>query len=203
MTSQNSQPATAADFYNDRYARVGNGLEAVGWGSRESQKLRFEVLFRGLDPRRRSVLDVGCGLGDLVHFMKDRVGNEFLYIGIDVAEEFIEDASRSFAHEPSRFYHGDLFNLALPQVDYAIASGTFSLRSDDGVNYAKASMKRMYELSTAAVAVNFLSNRVDFEASKNLHFAPEEVLSWALDITPNVVLHSDYPLYEFTVQLFR
>ena len=55
-----------AALYNDRYNEFGNDVRTVGWGSQQDQILRFEVLFRGFDPRGKTILDIGCGLGDLV-----------------------------------------------------------------------------------------------------------------------------------------
>jgi SAM-dependent methyltransferase len=198
-----SQTKIASDLYNQRYEELGKQIQVVGWGSRESQHLRFEVLLRGLSLVSKSFIDVGSGLGDLVTYVHRQVGNDFSYIGIDVAEKLVEAAALSTPHEESKFYHGDIFTLPLPQVDYVISSGTFSLQAQDGSDCARASLMRMFDLCNEAVSVNFLSTRVDFMSPKNLHFSPEVVLGWALDITPNVILYSDYPLYEFTVQLFR
>ncbi|NVL90353.1 MAG: hypothetical protein HWN69_05065, partial [Desulfobacterales bacterium] len=46
--------------------------EMVGWGSEESQKCRFGVLCQLDDLSGKSVLDVGCGLGDLYGYLRNR-----------------------------------------------------------------------------------------------------------------------------------
>ena len=61
----------------------------------------------------------------------------------------------------------------------------------------------MFELSNEVISLNFLSKYVDFELDKNQHYEQQEVFGWAKDITRRVNLFHDYPLYEFTVQLFK
>ena len=80
---------TAALLYNERYKKFGRDIRTVGWGNDRDQILRFEVLFRGLEPRGKTILDVGCGLGDLVPYLERRTDGDFKYIGIDVASKLV------------------------------------------------------------------------------------------------------------------
>lgn len=191
----------AAELYNRRFVQHGRDIKTVGWGSEESQRLRFEVLFRGLNPRGKTILDVGCGLGDLIPFLEHRTGGDFKYIGIDIAEKLVENARSIYGHEGRTFFAGDLFSIDVPQVDIAVLSGALSLKVKGIEEYAQATMKRMFELSNEAACLNFLTKYVDFELKKNQHYQPEEVFSNAKKISMRVNLHHDYPLYEFTVQL--
>jgi SAM-dependent methyltransferase len=193
----------AANLYNERFTQFGRDLRTVGWGSRVGQALRFNVLFRGLDPKGKTILDVGCGLGDLIPFLQDRTGGNFRYIGIDIAEHLIEDARKLYGNGDCIFFHGDVFLKELPKVDISVLSGALSLRAKGISSYAERTLERMYALSNEAACLNFLSKCVDFELEKNKHYKPELVLSWGLRIARSVNLYHDYPLYEFTIQLLR
>lgn len=193
----------AAELYNSRYDQFGRDIKTVGWGNAPSQQLRFEVLFRGLDPKGLTILDVGCGLGDLVPYLESRTGGNFRYIGIDVAKKLVEDARRVYGKDGLTFYSGDIFSVDLPDVDVAVLSGALSMRLDGMEEYAFATMRRMYELARKAACLNFLTSYVDYEVAKNLHYQPEQVFSKARQITKYVNLFHDYPLYEFTIQLFK
>ena len=203
MSPRHNTLQTAAQLYNERFGRFGRDVRTVGWGSRADQALRFDVLFRGLDPKGKTILDVGCGLGDLIPFLQERTGGNFRYIGIDIAESLVEDARKLHGGEGRLFLHGDVFMKDLPKVDISVLSGALSFRVKDISGYAKKTLERMYELSEEAACLNFLSKYVDYALAKNKHYNPETILAWGLRATRNVNLYHDYPLYEFTIQLFR
>lgn len=201
MTTSNTHHA--ADLYNGRFEQFGRDLRTVGWGSREDQRLRFDVLFRGTDPRGMVILDVGCGLGDLVPYLEERTGGDFQYVGVDVAEKLVADACAAHSAPNCRFLHGDVFTIEPGPVDFAVLSGALSLKIEGIELYAQRVMERMFALSRHSASLNFLSKYVDYELDKNQHYQPEVVFSWAKRITRKVNLFHDYPLYEFTVQLLH
>ena len=193
----------AAELYNARFERFGRDIRTVGWGSSAGQLLRFEVLFRGLDPKGKTILDVGCGLGDLVPYLKERTAGDFTYIGVDIAERLVADAKQINGGERCSYLHGDVFREDLPQVDIAVLSGAMSLRTEGIIDDAQRTIERMYSLSREAACLNFMSKYADYELEKNQHYQPETVFAWARRVSRRVNLLHDYPLYEFTIQLLR
>jgi SAM-dependent methyltransferase len=193
----------ARDLYNTRYEQYGRDIKTVGWGSAASQIIRFEALFRGLDAKSKTILDVGCGLADLVPFLGQRTGGDFRYIGIDVAGKLVENAREIYGNDGIEFFEGDIFSLDLPSVDIAVLSGALSLKVDGIEEYAYETMCSMLELSNEAACLNYLSKYVDYELEKNQHYQPEVVFAQAMKICGAVNLLHDYPLHEFTVQLLK
>lgn len=193
----------AADLYNHRFADFGRNIKTVGWGSAEDQKLRFEMLFRNLYPKGKTILDVGCGLGDLVPYLSEITNRDFKYIGIDIAENLIKDARKTYKGKNILFYVGDIFSVQVPHVDYAVLSGALSFKQEGIEVYAINTMKRMFELSNEVASLNFLSKYVDFEAEKNQHYLPEEIFKKAKQLSKRVNIFHDYPLYEFTIQILK
>jgi ubiquinone/menaquinone biosynthesis C-methylase UbiE len=193
----------AAELYNKRFNEFGRNIKTVGWGSGKDQYLRFEVLFRGLDIRGKKIADIGCGLGDLVPFLRERAGDDFSYLGVDIADKLIQDAQNTHSGENIQFVTGDIFSANLADIDIAVMSGALSFKIDGIEEYAYAVMARMFELSGEACSLNFLTKYVDFELDKNQHYHPEKLFAKAKELSKNVNLIHDYPLYEFTVQLIR
>ena len=189
-------------LYNERYKKFGRDIRTVGWSNKRDQVLRFDVLFRGLDLRGKTILDVGCGLGDLVPYLEQRTDGNFNYIGIDVAGELIKDAQAAHFFPNCRFSKGDLFSVDLPLVDISVLSGALSLKRNGIENYARDTLQHMIRLSRMATALNFLTSYVTFEAPQNQYYQPEKVFSWAKECSKRVNLIHDYPLYEFTIQAF-
>ncbi len=64
-------------------------------------------------------------------------------------------------------------------------------------------MKKMFEIAQDAACLNFLSKYADYELEKNQHYQPEEVFTWAREFSKKVNLINDYPLHEFTIQMFK
>ncbi len=203
MEGNNIDTSKLAALYNQRYDELGRDIKTVGWGKETDQILRFEVLFRGLDIKGKTILDVGCGLGDLVPFLNEKTNGDFTYVGIDIADKLIEDAGKKFGNEKIKFITGDVFSVSVSNIDIAVLSGALSYKTEGIENYAYETIKKMYEISNEAAALNFLSKYVDFEAEKNQHYHPETIFSKAKAISKKVNLFHDYPLYEFTVQLLK
>ena len=99
-----------------------SSVEALGWRGDISQLKRFELLAGIGDLNGCSLLDVGCGHGDLKGFF-DRMYSSYTYIGIDHMPEFIEMAkSRYGGFANTHFFQADFATAQFPQADYAVAS---------------------------------------------------------------------------------
>lgn len=193
-----------AALYESRYRQHGDDVRTVGWSSPEQQTLRFDALCRNLELRGRSILDVGCGLGHLIPYLDRRIGRDYRYLGIDIAADLVEAATQAHAGEHRRFRPGDLRVLRQDErFDVVLLSGALNYRIEDNLGYAKAMLRGMFEASDEAVAANFLSSHVDYENPVNYHYRPDVLFDFAKTLTRWVTLIHDYPLWEFTLQLFR
>src|SRR5262245_18456396 len=82
-------------YFTRLVERHGTDPRALDWGSRESQRLRFAVL-AGVGPLGgASVLDVGCGQGDLLDWLRES-GIDAQYAGVDITPPMVEVARRRF-----------------------------------------------------------------------------------------------------------
>lgn len=192
----------AARLYDDRLARSGDDPSTVGWGSSHDQRIRFEVLLRDVDVRGRRVLDIGCGLGDLVPLLVERAGEDFEYLGIDIAPGVLARARDRFGGPNRSFSVGEVADVD-GAFDVVVLSGALSLETGDNEGRARFTLARMHELASEIAAANFMSTYVDYQEEKNHHFSPEALFEFAKSLTPWVSLVHDYPLWEFTLQLRR
>lgn len=190
-----------ASFYTSKLAEFGVSHKTVGWGSIEDQFLRFRMLLRGLSPKGKVVLDVGCGLGDLVTYLHEETSGDFEYIGIDITESLILKAREIHDRPNCKFFVGDLEACKAKNIDISLLSGALTYKTPNVKRYARETMQRMFQGSKEAACLNFMSKYSDFELDKNQHYCPGEVLSWSYALSRFVNLYGDYPLYEFTVQL--
>ena len=194
---------TTAELYNARFLKYGRDIQTVGWGDSSTQRLRFDLLFRGLDPTGKTILDVGCGLGDLVPYLNEKTSGDFQYYGIDIAESLLSSASEVYRDIHINFLHTDLFSMPDVNADISVLSGALSFKTKGIEQYAFQMMEKMFDVSNEGISMNFLTKNVDYETDKNQHYAPGEMVSKASELSRNFNLFHDYPLYEFTIQVLR
>ena len=202
LKMNNNKIKKVAKFYDSRFDEYGNNLKTVGWSSKKSQNLRFKNLFRSLRINNKKILDVGCGLGDMVKFLDSRTKN-YNYIGIDISKKLVNYCKKNKNKKNRKFINSDIFKVKEKNIDISVLSGSLSLNFVGIEDYTFKTMKKMFDISNECIALNFLSKYADYETKKNKHYYPERVFSWAKKISKNINLYHDYPLYEFTIQIYR
>jgi SAM-dependent methyltransferase len=194
--------ARIVQFHRRRIAQFGGGtLGALGWKAPVSQLGRFDVIARVGDMTGSSVLDLGCGYGDLKAYLDERFA-DVTYIGVDHVPEFVEEAQRRYKGCPdTSFFRADFGGLQLPAVDYVVASGAFAYRRSDP-DFFTGMIQKMYEAATTAVAFNMLDAAV-FRPYDLLEGQDRErILSFCRSIAPDVRLIEDYAVDDFTVFMY-
>jgi SAM-dependent methyltransferase len=199
-------------FYGTLYAQHGTSCRALSFSSADTQRVRFAALARVLpqDPRDGlSVLDVGCGFGDLYGFLREAGFSGVRYTGIDIMPEFIDHAAA--AHPDGEFLAGDFLTLDLPRTryDYVLSSGALNLvseRAPDHYAFIFAMIDRMFDAAGKGVAFNLLSSRGKryFPHDPRFFYCdPEHVLGHCRAKEPASELDHDYLSYDFAVRARR
>lgn len=205
--SENSGDELAAGLeatraYWERRARTpGSNIEKLEWTHVRTQRARFEAFLREHDLRGSSILDVGCGLGDLYAHLLRR-GIEVDYTGYDLAPEMVRLCR---ARYPGiRFESGDFLRFLPPsRFDYAVAFGIHNIRVPGGRAILEAVTRHQFDLSAVAAHVSLLTDRYTAFASRVQAWRAEDILGLALGITPYVALHHEHLENDFSVTLYR
>ena len=206
-------------YYEGLLERYGAGHLALDWNSPESQKLRYrifkEILIYGKKASGISVLDVGCGFGDLYGFLKAEgllSRHKIRYTGYDISAKLLEIAKKKYPD--ARFELKDILEERyLSKFDYIFCSGVFNIRTSDSgshLEFVKSMLLRMCDLINYGVAVNFLSegalpisNPEDLNSGRYFYFRPEEILGFCRFISSRYILRHDYHPGDFTVYLLK
>jgi cyclopropane fatty-acyl-phospholipid synthase-like methyltransferase len=96
----------------------------VGWYNKKQQESRFENLLKIGFQNGDSIIDYGCGVGDLYGYMKNKYQN-FEYVGVDIVDKYINMAKNKFPD--ARFEIIDSINDIKMKYDWIIASGVFTV----------------------------------------------------------------------------
>lgn len=197
------EKATIIHYHRRRVGEfAGDTVRALGWPDQESQSQRFAALSAVGDLSGHSLLDIGCGYGDLKGYLDQRF-HGFSYIGIDQIPEFIMEARCLYGQRPNCYFcQTDFSEHELPQTDYVFASGLLSYRSKEQ-DYYFAMIAKMYQAADKALAFNML------DAAKFPHHElltghdAEKVLAWCQTLSPEARLVKGYLEDDFTVLMYK
>ncbi len=192
--------------YRKRWQEFGYDPRTLGW-NKDCQWVRFEAAFDGIRPdEQESVLDLGCGFGDLLGFLRAR-GWQGRYTGVDLVDELIGEARRRHAGDPgASFVSGDLESVALThRHDMAGAIGIFNHRISDNLRFVRETIDRMWNATDKVVVCDFLSNTADPDRRQdNLYYADAgDLYALAAERSRRVMVHHAYMPFEFQVKLWH
>jgi SAM-dependent methyltransferase len=191
--------------YNKLLEEHGDSPQALGW-SKNRQKLRFKKLLDGIElGQQDTVLDFGCGFGDLYSFLKDNNYNYKSYTGIDINQKLVEMGQNKYSDIDLRVL--DIFDNSsyeqLPNFDFVAASGVFNIKVENQDEFVKKSIKLLFNKTNKVLALNFLSDKVDYPTKDSFHHSPEKMISYISTLTKRYTLRNDYMPFEFTVYLYK
>jgi len=189
------------------------GVKTLGWGSAISQHKRWRELAQVGDMNDASVLDVGCGFGGFREYLEKEVGLPDLYVGIDMMDETLSEAAKRYREDTIDtsksvvFVREDVLGHSYPVpeggFDYVVASGIFSIGTQDWWEHMEKVIQKMFSLCSIGVATNFLSTFAEKQVPQSKYISPSIMLRYLLTITPNVHLRHGYYCNDFTVFLYK
>ncbi|RFC47011.1 MAG: Ubiquinone/menaquinone biosynthesis C-methylase UbiE [Verrucomicrobia bacterium] len=169
--------------------------------SLRAQRMRFEAFVVHHDLEGKSILDVGCGVGDLWMHLR-RKGIQCDYLGVDISPEMIRRCRERFPE--AAFETRNVLEWTPERsFDYIVAFGIHNVRVDSGRELLERVTRRQFELCTEGAHTSILTDRYLGFAPQIQPWRAEEILTLALDITPFVVLRHDYLPNDFSLTLYR
>src|SRR5438874_853631 len=164
---------TLLDGYHRSLAQHGDTAEAVHW--REStQRARFDDLVKIAELTDASVLDYGCGKGDLYAYLKDR-GFRGRYTGFDINPEMIALARKK--HPGVRFEACDIEEAAVTErFDYILLSGVFNNRISDNQSWMQSVLRKCFAIADKGLGFNAISTYVNYREEPLYYADPEEMV---------------------------
>lgn len=113
-------------FYSSAIDKYGTTAKGVNWHSKESQRIRFDIILEMLPQNisLNTIADAGCGFGDLYTYMLKKKKAPKNYVGIDSLPDMYSIASDKTGCE---IIIADICKDELPSADYYICSGAMNV----------------------------------------------------------------------------
>ena len=119
--------------YNKRLEDHGFSIDSLASGNEERRNERFKILAEIGIQSGDTILDLGCGFGDLQKYLlKNDI--KVKYIGIDINEEIIKIAKKENSVLDVRVL--DILNENFNEpVDYIVSTSSFNNKLNEESNY--------------------------------------------------------------------
>lgn len=177
-------------FYYNAYKKHGVSAKGLKWTSKERQFLRFKILcdFIKNEIEDSTLLDIGCGYGDLINYFNESMKYPKIYTGLDCEEFILKIAKKRFPN--STFIKKNILSNELPTHDYFILSGSLNiLEKDEFLN----GIINCYKYCKKGFIFNFLTKSYVHDLSAF------EILTFCKSLCKNVEFKNDYLDNDFTI----
>jgi len=198
------KPETGMAEYQKSFQKHGVDPKALKWASKRAAEQRYEQIVADIDFEGKSILDVGCGFGDIIPYISAKT-KKFEYLGIDITPEFIREAKKLyFGH---KFMVGNYFAKPLKEnFDVIVCSGALNANVKDNLDFRKKAIKTMFKHVKEVFVFNMVGRYPQPKTSSksNVWFAnPLEILEYCLSLTKKVILRYHYHSRDFTIVMFK
>ena len=141
--------------YNSYYKRHKNDYrdEIVAWSSPGSQEKNFSLVEKNINSGE-SLMDYGCGIGDLLKYLEDHNKQLSNYIGLDINNKFIRLAKKSYPD--NNFKKINSVEDVTGEWDNVCSIGVFTwfIEKEDFINI----IHKLYEVCNKQVLITCLYN---------------------------------------------
>ena len=176
-------------------------VAALGWKSLEAQQARYRVLSTIANLNDCSVMDAGCGHGDLRNYLGG-IYPGLRYFGIEKIPALLNIAIERCCNLPETvFFEGDFSTAALPITDYIIACGSLSYRNSDDM-YIFKMIEKLFAYCLKGFGFNLLS-KTERPNEIITSYNPAIILDFCHKITSKVNFTEGYWENDFTVMMYH
>lgn len=192
------------EFYLNNLKKYGYTPKGADWGknSIEQMEMRYQNMLNVMsyshkDNNFPTLLDVGCSYCPLAEYA-ERKNIKIEYTGIDLYE-----TENKYHIIKSNFLTYDFTT----KYDYVVCCGVLTTTFEESIREYDRIVRRwidkMFALANVGIAFNIMKSQVDFMNNVLYYKSPLEILGYCMTLTDKFVIDSAYPLYEYTVYLYK
>ena len=153
------------NHYNYLINKFGANKNGLGWRNNKLHE-RYDVFFKNINFKNKSVLDFGCGLCDLYFYLtkKTKIRDYFGYEINPKIIKIINKINKKIKIENKLNENN--------KVDIIISNGVHNFNYKYNKKIIKSDIKKMFKISKKYIGISFLNNNVDYK-EKYLYYHDE------------------------------
>lgn len=181
--------------------------ELVGYVNINEQILTYNSMLTFFNTSQ-SILDVGCGRGDLFAFLKERYEDVFLdsnYYGIDINEPLINAGKERYGINNIHVQDFSSFKNA-SKFNWVIACNFFNEYKENQYEYLYKCIDKMYNLSNHAVVFNVISTDANIQQEYLQYYSlydAGKILNHLNSTYKKVIVRADYLVGDTSFYIFK
>ncbi len=163
--------------------------------------IRFRNLVKDLELDGKSIMDAGCGMGDLLPYIYAKT-DDFNYLGIDKSRDFIDIATKRY--EGHKFQIGDPFNGQVGKFDVILSSGVMNGNVEDWLKKRKKMIANLFNQTKGTLAFNMAGSLKPIPSDSLISYADaQEIADYCKTLAKKVILRTDYLDNDFTIVMHK
>ncbi|MGH7156905.1 MAG: class I SAM-dependent methyltransferase [Candidatus Saccharimonadales bacterium] len=183
--------------YENSLKQYGPGPKALLWWDYKSMAIRFRELVKEVPVEGKSILDAGCGMGDLLPYLYAK-SPDFKYLGVDKTKGFIEIAK--LRYEGHEFRVADPFNRPIGMFDVLLSSGVMNGNFEDWLAKRHKMIVALFDQTGEVLAFNMAGGLKPAQDDSLIAYAnAQQIFDFCKTLTPYVKLKTDYLPRDFTI----
>ena len=193
--------------YQKAYKKYGKAKESL-FIPKGRQKERFELLTNHIHEENFSILDFGCGFGDLREFLKNKY-TDFSYMGVDMVDDFIRENKKVSVNE---FMLINNVDDVVEKYKYISISGAFNMSYFE--NDLESHELKVYDVlqklfeenlkDNGVLSVDFMSDEVDYIQDGAYHVNVAKMYDFlSKNLSRRVSFDKSVFPYEITFKIFK
>ena len=176
---------------------------SVGYNSTIEQKMLMQNLLIGYNAE--SILDIGCGRGDLYGLIQEIFGTPTNYHGIDHNPIMTDLAKKKWGLNDIQT--GAYESANLPNAEWVVASGIFTERrcetEDDDLRKVFKDIDILYNKATKVVSFNLLNPINTKHHEGFLYIHPGLMLDMLIEKYKHVILRANYSNDVYSILIYK
>ncbi len=192
------------NHYEPRIEKYEENSKVLDWESSEAQFMRFRALTDNVKTENKSILDIGCGCGDLYGFLESlKTGAS--YTGVDILEKMIARAGKEYPE--AGFFCADIFDPGFDAVgvfggrrfDITYTSGIFNLNAGNNEAFLKAAVPVLAGLADETFVFNLLDPASPDRDERYFYYEPAAASELAEPFASEIKIIRGYLSNDYTV----
>lgn len=189
--------------YNERASQFGHGPAALGEPKQRQAFYYSRMLPRSEFQVADSILDIGCGYGDLNIYLRSG-GWQGRYCGVDINPELIAEGRRRDPEVDLRVH--DIQQATLGEnFDWCFACHVITSQTEKiaYLDHLRSMLEGMWCHANKGIFFNLLSPLADY--TNPIHARPPfaDVISIITGLTNRFSLHHDYMPFEYSICAYK